>query len=65
MKKITLIAFVASSLFLGQAYAVDLDLEPCINGDVSSSGAFASERLEQIANSKAVEAYEPCIDGDV
>ena len=61
MKKITLVAFVASSLFLGQAYAVDMDLEPCINGDVSSSGVYVSDKLEQ---HEIALANEPCINGD-
>lgn len=34
----------------GLASASDLALEPCINGDVSPSGAYRSAQLERVAN---------------
>lgn len=34
----------------GSASASDLDLEPCVNGDVSPNGAFPSAQLERRAN---------------
>jgi hypothetical protein len=47
----------------------DLDLEPCINGDVSESGLFASQEEEDrfISDRIAVSNLdlEPCINGDV
>ncbi|MGB5639355.1 MAG: hypothetical protein WBM59_17725 [Sedimenticolaceae bacterium] len=47
----------------------DLDLEPCINGDVSESGLFASQEDEDrfISDRLAVsdQDLEACINGDV
>ena len=51
----------------------DLDLEPCINGDVSESGLFASQEEEDrfVRDRLAVSdleldlELEPCINGDV
>ena len=62
MKKTTVIALFATSLFLGQAYgAVNLDLEPCINGDVSASGTYTSYAQEQLVKELL---SEPCLHGD-
>ena len=47
----------------------DLSLEPCINGDVSESGLFASQAEEDRFVRNYLEAstldLEPCINGDV
>lgn len=40
----------ASWWITGSALSADLDLEPCINGAVSPSGAFSSAQLERSAN---------------
>lgn len=53
------------------ALALDdnLSLEPCINGDVSESGLFASQKEEDRFVREYLEAsnldLEPCINGDV
>jgi len=48
----------------------ELNLEPCINGDVSASGQFSSQEAEdQFMKEQQVEAkqhdLEPCISGGV
>ena len=47
----------------------DLNLEPCINGDVSESGLFPSQEEEDRFVSDRLAAsnvdLEPCINGDV
>ena len=46
------------------AYATgSLDLEPCMNGDVSASGAFPSDAAER--QFYAVAEQEPCMNGAV
>ena len=51
------------------AVEYDLDLEPCINGDVSESGLFASQEEEdRFVRSRFALSdldLEPCINGDV
>ena len=58
MKKMLTVSLIAVAMFLGQAAAANLDLEPCVNGDVSTSGLFNTENAETVA-------FEPCINGDV
>ena len=41
----------------------NLDLEPCINGEVSASGAFPSDAAER--QFYAAAEQEPCMNGDV
>ena len=47
----------------------DLDLEPCVNGDVSESGLFASQEEEdRFVSDRLVVSdldLEPCINGEV
>ena len=62
MKKTTIIALFATSLFIGQAGAVNLDLEPCINGEVSASGTHVSDAQERME--KEMLSAEPCIYGE-
>ena len=60
MKKTFTSIIVSILISAGSAYAaVDMDLEPCINGDVSASGSFTSQSQEDNFN------LEPCIDGGV
>lgn len=60
-----LFALAANAL----ALEYDLDIEPCINGDVSESGLFASQEEEDRFVRDRLEAsdldLEPCINGDV
>ena len=58
---------IASISAMAEEY--DLQLEPCINGEVSASGLFPTQededrfvRAQYEATNKAV---DPCIDGDV
>ena len=53
------------ALFLGfttAASATNLQLEHCINGQVSASGLYETDAGEQAAR---VALWEPCIVGDV
>jgi len=67
------ISFVLFGLYAITANALasdyDLSLEPCINGDVSESGLYASQEAEDRLVSNYLEAtdldLEPCINGDV
>ena len=43
-KTLAVVLFVASTT---GAFASDLSLEPCINGDVSASGNFPSQAMEE------------------
>ncbi len=53
-------------LGVGTLYATDsLDLEPCMNGDVSASGTFPSQAAEDRHHFYAVAEQEPCMNGDV
>ena len=47
--------FSASTVFINSAVANDqeLDLEACINGGVSASGLYASQELEDSADTYA------------
>ena len=66
--------FAATALALGVQAATDEDLEPCINGGVSSTGLYASQaeedqakRLGIMISSRIAEEIElePCIDGGI
>jgi hypothetical protein len=59
--------FLTTSLLLsaGTIYAGNLDLEPCMNGDVSASGAFPTQVAEDRHHYLAVAEQEPCMNGDV
>jgi len=62
MKNIMLISLIAASLSMSQVFAKDsLELEPSINGEVSSSGLYVSQAEEDLA---FAELSEPCIYGD-
>ncbi len=60
MKKTVTSMFALLMISVGSVYAtVNLELEPCINGEVSASGNFPSQAQED-------EFYlEPCINGGV
>ena len=64
MNKLTAYVF-ASTFLLGTAtvYASSLDLEPCMNGDVSASGTFPSQEAED--RFRTLVEQEPCINSDV
>lgn len=53
------------------AEAPNEDLEPCMHGDVSASGTYASDAEEALARSRMENAdpvqlaLEPCINGEV
>ncbi|MEW8507655.1 MAG: hypothetical protein AB2598_13215 [Candidatus Thiodiazotropha sp.] len=62
MKRVLSLLGVCCFLLLGQqSQAVNLNTEPCINGDVSVSGFFASQIEE---DNFLAERDEPCIHGD-
>ena len=57
---------VSICLLLGASLAYasgSLDLEPCMNGEVSASGAFPSNAAE--LQFYAVAEQEPCMNGEV
>ena len=58
MKKTVSASLMTLAMVLGQAAVASVELEPCINGSVSSSGLFESEDAQMIAE-------EPCLNGDV
>jgi len=71
-KSITLCAILMVSM-AGQAGASDsLELEPCINGAVSSTGLFTSQAEEDLYGAVTLDGLEisrqelePCINGEV
>jgi len=67
MNKIVTCILTTSLLFgVGTLYATDsLDLEPCINGDVSTSGTFPTQVTEDRHQFYAMAVQEPCMNGDV
>ncbi len=70
MKKTFQIALLGLSLVSIFVVADEnLDLEPCINGEVSATGLFPSqeaedEYLKSLSQAEALE-LEPCINGEV
>jgi len=57
---------VASTSAIAENY--DLDLEPCINGEVSASGLFPSQEAEDRFYEAQLDVdldLEPCINGEV
>ena len=52
-------------LGVGTLYADNLDLEPCMNGDVSASGTFPTQAAEDQHHFYAMAEQEPCMNGDV
>ena len=62
-----MIGAVTTSLLLGTGtlYASSLDLEPCMNGDVSASGMFPTQVAEDQHHFYAMAEQEPCMNGDV
>jgi len=63
MNKSTLFGAVLMMAIAGHVGAADnLEMEPCINGEVSASGLFASQAEEDAYNA---EAQEPCIHGEL
>jgi hypothetical protein len=67
MNKLVTCILTTSLLFgVGTLYATDsLDLEPCINGDVSASGTFPTQVAEDRHQFYAMAVQEPCMNGDV
>jgi hypothetical protein len=67
MNKLVTCILTTSLLFgVGTLYATDsLDLEPCINGDVSASGTFPTQVAEDRHRFYAMAEQEPCMNGDV
>ena len=67
MNKLVTCILTTSLLFgVGTLYATDsLDLEPCINGDVSASGTFPKQVTEERHHFYAMAEQEPCMNGDV
>ncbi len=68
----SLYQIVTTGVFLVSVNALaqsDLDLEPCINGAVSSTGLFASQEEEDRFVRQRIQAnsldLEPCINGEV
>ncbi len=62
--------FSAHGAVAGDIDLIAYDLEPCINGDVSATGLFASQEEEDrlLAERQALETeldLEPCMDGGV
>ena len=58
---------IASTSAMAEDY--DLQLEPCINGEVSASGLFITQededRFVRARYKVTNQAVDPCIDGDV
>ena len=67
MNKLVTYILTTSLLFgVGTLYATDsLDLEPCINGDVSASGTFPTQVAKDRHQFYAMAVQEPCMNGDV
>ncbi len=70
MKKSIQIALLGLSMVSVSTLAdVNLELEPCINGEVSASGLFPTQAAEDAYNMALQQAevleLEPCINGDV
>jgi hypothetical protein len=65
-KFVTCMLTTSLLLGVGTLYATDgLDLEPCVNGDVSASGIFPTQVAEDRHHFYAMAVQEPCINGDV
>ena len=63
MKKLAQVSLITISLSFVQAHAEEkLDLEPCINGAVSSFGEYPTQAQEDLA---LQEQSEPCIYGEL
>ena len=71
MNTITQSVFTGILLISSQVFADELsELEPCINGEVSASGLFASQEAEDSYRQQQEMAVaewdlEPCINGEV
>jgi len=70
MKKSVQIALLGFSLVSVSTLATEnLELEPCINGEVSASGAFinqdAEDHYHKSLQQSEVPELEPCINGEV
>jgi len=66
MNNLVTSALTMSLLFgVGTLYADSLDLEPCMNGDVSASGTFPTPTAEDRDRYIAMTEQEPCMNGDV
>ncbi len=68
MKKTLLVMFISMSLAAGISQAKGLgsiDLEPCIDGGVSSSGLFPSQELEDRYSTFDALDVEPALNGAV
>ncbi|MGB5275776.1 MAG: hypothetical protein WBO73_06390 [Gammaproteobacteria bacterium] len=56
--------FAAFVLTQGAQAATELDLEPCINGGVSATGLYVSQRAENEMMEHLVDAEEPASQAD-
>ena len=66
MNRLMTCALATSLLFgVGTLNANSLDLEPCMNGDVSASGTFPTQAVEDRQHFYAMAEQEPCMNGDV
>ena len=66
MNRLMTCALATSLLFgVGTLNANSLDLEPCMNGDVSASGTFPTQAVEDRQHFYAMAEQEPCMNSDV